>query len=380
MPRPFRHHHLFRILETFDPKKGALDRFLSSYFKNSRAIGAQDRREIAQKVYTLIRFWRLFDAISQKNLSWEERATLLDTSNSISVLQEQLDPCCPERYGIGPVFFQKLVDSFEQPVLEEQLHCINEQAPIALRTNLLKTSREELMGLLPKNLKARAADQAPHGIILSRRENLLSLPSFRCGLFEIQDEGSQLVSELIACAPGERVLDYCAGAGGKTLAFAPNMRNRGEILLYDIRASLLEKARQRLKRAGIHNIRFCYPPEGPPKKYYNKMDWVVLDVPCSGSGSIRRRPELREHLETWTSLSYVEKQREIFRKAFYFSKPGGFIIYITCSLFKEENDQQVDFFLKRHPITLVKDPIQIKLTTSGPDGFFAALFRKEESQ
>ncbi|WP_108623890.1 RsmB/NOP family class I SAM-dependent RNA methyltransferase [Candidatus Similichlamydia epinepheli] len=376
--RKFRSYHLLTLLETFDPKRGALDRFLSYYFRKNRSIGSKDRSEIVQNIYMLIRFWRLCDATAGFKLNWNRRLELLNRFGVVN-LQERLGENRPERYGIGPILFQRMKRSFDQPTLGEQLNILNEQAPISIRANLIKISREDLLPILPKMLNPMPSAYAPNAIILSKRENLLTLSSFKEGLFELQDEGSQLIANFVDCAPGDRVLDYCAGSGGKTLAFAPKMKNKGEILLYDVRSSLLRKAKDRLKRAGIYNVRFCTSETDPPKKYHNKMDWVVLDVPCSGSGSMRRHPELRESLEI-TELSYwVEKQRDIFRKAIAFVKPGGLLIYITCSLFREENCDQIEFFLKNHPISLVKDPTHIRLTSGGPDGFFSALFQKKSS-
>ncbi|KAL8430316.1 hypothetical protein ACSSS7_005984 [Eimeria intestinalis] len=231
------------------------------------------------------------------------------------------------------------------------------------------------------------------------------MPEFQRGYFEIQDEASQLAALKVAAKPGDKVLDYCAGSGGKTLAFGPQMENKGKIYLHDVRHRMLQEAKKRLKRARIAN--YTILPEGSPvlPKLAGSMDWVVCDVPCSGTGALRRSPEMK-----W---KYEDDKRHIFSRALQYAKPKtGKIVYITCSILDEENVQQVfslkaalfdsdlnrvalraagfliallsfslpplilqvKFFCQQHGLVLTEPPFHSLPTSHGMDGFFCATF------
>lgn len=200
------------------------------------------------------------------------------------------------------------------------------------------------------------------------------MPEFKKGLFEVQDEGSQLLAALVKAEPGQLVMDYCAGSGGKTLAFAPLMHNKGQIFLHDIRSYALIEARKRLKRAGIQNAQIVLAEDEKLKKLKKKMDWVLVDAPCSGTGTMRRNPDMKWAFTEDTIPRLVGQQRTIFEKALSYLHPQGKIIYATCSLLKEENEEQVTHFLKTYSLKLVAPFFQTKPSKGEMDGFFGAIF------
>lgn len=218
--------------------------------------------------------------------------------------------------------------------------------------------------------QASACQFSPFGIQFPKRINFSEMPEFQAGLFEVQDEGSQLVSFLVKAQAKDKVMDFCAGAGGKTLGFAHRLENKGLIYLNDIRPQAIAQAKKRLSRAGIYNVN--YLPKLPPLK--GKMDWVLVDAPCSGTGTYRRNVDLKWKFSQSMLENVVSDQREIFAQALQLVRPQGKIVYATCSLLKEENEMQIDYFLKNHSLKLSEEPFSSLPTINGMDGFFAATF------
>lgn len=207
--------------------------------------------------------------------------------------------------------------------------------------------------------------------------NFFSLDLFKKGFFEIQDEGSQLVSLRIKTKPGDCVLDYCGGSAGKTLAFAPYMQNKGQIFVHDIRKNILLEAKRRLRRANIQNYQLADNKNKLLFSMKNKFDWVLLDVPCSGTGTLRRNPEFKYkfNLDKFEELRKV--QLEILEESLLFVKPKGKIVYTTCSLLHEENLSQVVKFCSKHNYSIEDDNVFETLPISnGMDGFFSATLIK----
>jgi len=203
--------------------------------------------------------------------------------------------------------------------------------------------------------------------------NFFATEEFKQGLFEIQDEGSQLIALLVGAQPKQQVFDYCAGAGGKTLAFAPNMHSQGQIYLHDIRAHALLQARKRLKRAGIQNAQIINDDSPKLPKLKKKMDWVLVDAPCSGSGTLRRNPDMKWKFDDAMITRLVGEQRKIFERALSFMSPEGRIVYATCSIFPEENQNQIDHFVKTYNLKIEGKPFISLPKLNGMDGFFAAV-------
>jgi 16S rRNA (cytosine967-C5)-methyltransferase len=270
-------------------------------------------------------------------------------------------------------------------------------APLDLRVNSLKSTRDiVLAGLRNLGLAAEACRMAPYGIRIDERPSLASLPMLKSGEIEIQDEGSQLVALLVDAQPGERVVDFCAGAGGKTLAIAAQMANKGRVIACDVLANRLKRSTERFRRAGLHNIEtkpLTSESDRWVKRHKNSFDRVLVDAPCSGTGTWRRNPDAR-----WRSLgpgldNLLPLQASILTSAARLVKPGGRLVYATCSMLPQENEDQVAAFLASHPAFRVvplhkaapqrmdsAHPEYLSLTPArhGTDGFFAAVMQRDE--
>jgi 16S rRNA (cytosine(967)-C(5))-methyltransferase len=417
----FRQHHFFELLNNFDPEKGPIDLFISLYLRHNPQLGSKDRLYVVERIYTYLRWKLLIETVLDRHgVSGEDRKEALlaileskvstnhqsETAQERDLSQVSGSPApsmlqTDERRRLG--FEQDLISLSKDPTLEPYIRvsfpknlyealertfgektpsiCLacNESAPFVLRVNTLKTTRVALCEMLrAQGIEVEEDLLAPQALRLSRRVNLFSLPEFKAGYFEVQDAGSQIVADLVRAQPGESVLDFCAGAGGKTLAFAPKLQNRGQIFLHDIREEALLEAKKRLKRAGIQNAQIVSHREERRLKTLKKhMDWVLVDAPCSGTGTLRRNPDMKWKFseEMVSRLSY--EQREIFSEAFSYLKPGGTIVYATCSLLKEENDDQCEYFLTTYPLTLVGVPFRSIPMHGGMDGFFAVCLQRK---
>ena len=247
---------------------------------------------------------------------------------------------------------QKLIEQYGESEVEKICASLNEQAPLTLRVNTLKTTVEQCQAELSKQgIETTKTLLSPFGLNLSKRINVFSLSMFRDGWFEVQDEGSQLLPFLIDPKPNAKLLDVCAGAGGKTLEFAALMKNRGEIFATDINSFRLEELRKRMKRAGAQNIRVqeIQAIEDLAEQYSNFFDIVFVDAPCSGLGTIRRNPGMKWMVTEQTVNEVSDKQRSILHSSAPLVKPGGRIVYATCTLLRQENEDVVEEFIVRHP-------------------------------
>src|SRR5690606_15750075 len=226
----------------------------------------------------------------------------------------------------------------------EEMAALIEPAPLDLRANAIKASREAAMAALAEDgVEVEPTPLSPWGMRRQGRIPLGALPSFRAGLFEVQDEGSQLIAVLTEARPGMQVVDFCAGAGGKTLALAATMANKGRIVACDVSAERLERAGERLRRAGVHNVeRRPLKSERDPwvKRHKARFDRVVVDAPCSGTGTWRRNPDARWRPAGPGLETLMQLQARILESAARLVKPGGRLIYATCSLMRAENEDQ----------------------------------------
>lgn len=274
--------------------------------------------------------------------------------------------------------------------VEEELRGLNEQAAMDLRVNTLKTTREELQ----EKLKAEGFDVAPTpvspvGLRLAKRAPIFTSQYFKAGHFEVQDEASQLVSLLVGAEAGMKVIDFCAGAGGKTLAMAATMKNKGRILAWDNSEKRLKQLSPRLKRAGADNVQtHAIENESDQfiKRHKASADRVLVDAPCSGSGTWRRNPDLKWRF-TQKDLDEVRAlQQAILESAARLVKPGGRLVYATCSLLQAENEDQIQRFLEKNnefvvvSIEKIWDKTELVFKTTpyrnGMDGFFATLLER----
>lgn len=226
--------------------------------------------------------------------------------------------------------------------------------PVDMRVNRLLSTRDKVMAELPKDIGVIASKlvedglRIPAGACDYRQPNIQAEPAFQKGWFEIQDEGSQLVANLSGAAPGETVLDYCAGGGGKTLALASIMANKGQIFATDSDKVRLAPIFDRLKRAETRNVQ-VKAAKSDLSELENAMDMVLIDAPCTGAGTWRRRPDAKWRLSPAQLETRTREQASILQSAKNYVKPGGRIVYITCSLFREENEMQVEAFLAGNP-------------------------------
>ena len=259
-------------------------------------------------------------------------------------------------------------------------------APLDLRVNLLRGTRENArIALQAEGLECADTPYSPWGLRIDGRRAVTTGAAFQSGLVEIQDEGSQLVAGLVGVEPGMRVVDWCAGAGGKTLALAMLMQNRGHLVACDVSAPRLEGAVRRLRRAGVQNVErhLVAPGDKWAKRRSGTFDRVLVDAPCTGTGTWRRNPDARGRLRELDLAELVPKQAHILDDAARLVRPGGRLIYATCSIFIEENEAQVDAFLARVPgFTVVPSGLDgatyLSLTPlrHGTDGFFGAVLER----
>ena len=392
------------------PRRPA-DAVANSFFRDRRYIGGGDRRAVSDQVWQILRHWR--------RLEWwlvraggEATPRLLVAASSVlegrpaeSVQRgfsggryapDTLEPAelrvldghthehpeMPEavRLEVPDWLLPRLAARFGDELAAE-LAGLTGAAPLDLRVNLLKGSREQaIASLAADDIAAEATPLSLWGLRVRGRQNVTATAAFKQGLIEIQDEGSQLVVAAVGAAPEMRVLDYCAGAGGKTLGLAMQMHNRGHIVACDVSEPRLDGAVRRLRRAGVHNVERHLIAAGDKwaKRRAASFDRVLVDAPCTGTGTWRRNPDARLRLREQDLLELVAKQAQILRDASALLRPGGRLVYATCSVLQEENEAQIAGFLDGHPDFSPADTHFLKLTPrrDGTDGFFAAVLQR----
>ena len=306
--------------------------------------------------------------------------------------------------GEFPEWLTPSLEALFGPALEGEMAALGEAAPVDLRVNTLKGNRDAARATLAEaGLRAEPTPLSPVGLRLPARTQLTTQDVFREGLIEVQDEGSQLAALLLGAKPGQAVVDYCAGAGGKTLAIAAQMENKGRLAALDIDKRRSDRAAERLRRAGVFNTRraMCWRPRAirgssvAPRAAIG----VIVDAPCTGTGTWRRNPDAKWRLTPEMLARLVDSQAENPSSAARLVKKGGRLLYVTCSLLPEENERQVEAFLAAHP-DFVSVPVErawaetigampgggvcpaegpyLRLTPArhGTDGFFAAAMER----
>jgi len=373
MKKTFRDYHLYRALESFD-FTAPLDLHLSHYFRENKAIGSKDRKSIAEKIYSMVRWLALIDHYCEGSHTWEDRYSVWKELNIPKKMKNESLPL-HIRGSFPKDFFSFLQAHFGDEKALAFCHISNNPAPTTVRVNPLKTNRLALFNKWKDQFSISLTKESVYGINFENKLNFYTLEDFKKGLFEVQDEASQLIAGLVEAKPGEQVLDYCAGSGGKSLAFAHKLQGSGQIYLHDIRPHSLERAKKRLKRAGIENGQILLPDSPQKEKLKGKMDWVLADVPCSGSGTLRRNPDLKWKFSRETLNSLVQEQREIFKGALSYLKKSGHIVYATCSVLPQENEEQLEYFQNEYGLDLVGKPFRSFPSENGMDGFFGATFK-----
>lgn len=369
---PFRESHLLKLLDQYDHNNAPLDLMVSQYFRQHKSIGSKDRKAIAEVLYQMVRHRSLIDFHTHGEKNWKNR---YNTYSNFNLEESFSNPNIDDHIKVS--FPKNLFDKLQRDYGKEKALKIgklsNLRAPITIRVNPLKVSLDQFIESMEDEHPLEKCSHSPYGLRFLERFSLFQTDEFKNGYFEMQDEASQLVANLIDAKPKQKVLDYCSGSGGKALAIAPQMERSGVLYLHDIRPGILRQAKKRLKRAGVQNSQILEPQAKKNKKLYSKMDWVLIDVPCSGSGTYKRNPDLKWRFseEMLEDLTYV--QREIFEKALKYLKPDGKLVYSTCSLLTDENENQVNYFLKNFPVTLDKTFKSVDQMDQ-MDAFFGAIF------
>jgi 16S rRNA (cytosine967-C5)-methyltransferase len=422
---------LGHIVEAYDEftqrSRIPADAILRDYFRKRTYLGARDRRSIAVSYYDTVRnFLRLeaividatgsdlldpalvvaatfivisgadpkemrlllsripnefaaeyapevFEAIADRDRE-EKRLAALEPIERLSV-----------EYSMPHWFVGKLVEEYGTTDATSLLQASNKEASVALRANTIVMQREEVIKWLTKaGVEAKPSAIAADGILLSKRINVMEHAEFRKGGFEIQDEASQLVAPFAGVQSNRlRILDACAGAGGKTLHFAALLGGKGEIIATDIDPYKLDEMKKRVKRSTAQNIRIVYPDDylkhlGEDKN--GSFDVVLLDVPCTGTGTLRRNPSIKWHLSNEMHDELIEKQRMIVEENLRFVKPGGVLLYSTCSLLRTEGEEQIEWIQHECPDLKLEATFRTRPDVDECDGFFVARLRRLDTQ
>lgn len=285
-------------------------------------------------------------------------------------------------YSFPPWLVERLSQEYGLEEVEAILDALNDEAHTVLRVNtLLHPTREDLSAELQSEGCATSLSMlAPDALLLPRRANVMGLNSFKRGAFEIQDEASQMVAPFAKLERANpKVLDACAGAGGKTLHLAALLKNRGEIYATDVDKYKLEELKRRVRRSTAQNVRIVFPEQksrtlGPQR--HGWFDLVLLDVPCSGTGTLRRNPGIKWVITPQMISELIEKQRSILVENLKYLKPEGTLLYATCSILKEEGEDQVAWLLQHHPEFELEEELRTRPDQQGCDGFYAARLKK----
>jgi 16S rRNA (cytosine967-C5)-methyltransferase len=428
------------ILSALETGDRPADDIAAGYFRRRRYIGSKDRAQISAHVYAVLRHRAEIDWWIARAGKGEVAPDARTRVFAALLLTEQWKAddiaaaCDGDRFRPAPLSppEQRLVRALggrsvthpEMPRataaaipdwlepylarvygrrLEDEMAALNQPAPLDLRINRIRTDRDTARRLLAaEGISAEPTPWSPLGLRVKQRVPLAGTAAFKEGLVEVQDEGSQLAALLADARPGMRVVDFCAGAGGKTLALAAQMRNRGKLVACDTAAWRLERAGIRLRRAGITNVerrplateRDPWVKRHTPKGKEGGFDRVFVDAPCLGVGSWRRNPDAKWRMQPDDLAELVQRQRDILASAARLVKPGGRLVYATCSLLREENEDQAEAFLAANPDFALlpatraweeaiggecpagEDYLRLTPARHGTDGFFLAIFER----
>ena len=378
------------------------DKVIEKTLKRDKRWGSRDRSFIAETTYDIVRWKRLYAEIAEVKEPFS-REGLFRMFSVWCVLRgiklpdwPQFDGT-PERRIKGRFDELSKIRKFRESVpdwLDElgaselgdktwtkELHALNNQAPVVIRANKLKTTPQKLAEILKEEgIETSNLRNYPEALELKERANIFRTKAFKDGLFEVQDASSQRVAEFLNVEPGMRVVDTCAGAGGKTLHLAALMENKGQIIALDIYGNKLKELKRRAKRAGAHNIDTrSIESTKVIKKLYDTADRVLIDAPWSGLGVLSRNPDAKWKLQPEFIENIRNTQIEILQKYSRIVKKGGQLVYATCSILPSENQQQVQKFLKSEEGARfkLKKEKTILSSESGYDGFYMALLEKE---
>lgn len=393
------------------------DSTLSRYFREHPKLGSRERNAIAEGVYAVLRNKLAYASFSESGYGPAMRRLallgLVDTVgadalggmatdetewlNRIAQIDRNALPI-GLRTNLPQWLFEKLVSRDGEAATLQLADALNRPAPLDLRVNTIKAKREDVINELAiAPIACVPTPYSPWGIRINKKPALQNLPLFREGSMEVQDEGSQLLAQIVAAKRGEMVADFCAGAGGKTLALGAMMRNTGRLYAFDISEKRLAKLKPRLARSGLSNVHpvlIAHENDAKVKRLAGKLDRVLVDAPCSGLGTLRRNPDMKWRQTPDALIELCNKQSTILASAARLVKAGGRLVYATCSLLDEENEAVATQFLTAHEefvLVPMKDVLQeqkiplemqdyLKLLPHihQTDGFFAAVFERKK--
>jgi len=379
------------------------DKVVEKALKRDKRWGARDRKFIAETIYEMVRWKRLYNEIAgtkghytRENI-WKNFAAyavlkgykipddwhqLAGTpTRRIKGMFDDLQKERKFRESIPDWMDERCVKEIGETRWEKEIKELNQPAKVILRVNTLKTNKQKLQKLLEEeDVQTEFIPDQPDALVLTERKNVFMTKIFKDGLFEVQDASSQLVAPFLDVKPGQRVIDTCAGAGGKTLHLAALMQNKGQIIALDIYDHKLKELKKRAKRDGAHNI------ETRPiissktiKKLKNTADRVLIDAPCSGLGVLKRNPDSKWKMQAEFIDKIINTQAEILDNYSSMVKDGGKLVYATCSILPSENEKQVELFLANHPEFKLIEDKKVSPVKSGFDGFYMALMEKVKS-
>ena len=378
------------------------DKEVQQLLKRDKRWGSRDRGFIAETVYEMVRYKRLYAEIADvkapfdrdnlwrmfavwavlKGIKLPDWKYFVNTpSRKIKGRFDELSKQRVYKESIPDWMDHLGVSELGESIWSKEMTMQNKQADVILRVNTLKTNKKELQATLQsENIDTEFLSEHPYALRLVERANVFKTEAFKKGYFEVQDASSQLVADYLDVKPGMKVVDACAGAGGKTLHLASLMQNKGQLIAMDIYESKLKKLKLRARRNGVHNVELkVIGSTKPIKKLHEKADRLLIDAPCSGLGVMRRNPDSKWKLQPEFVDNIKKTQEQILKDYSKMVKPGGKMVYATCSILPSENKEQVDKFLTSEagkPFIFVKDK-SIFAHESGFDGFYMALLEKK---
>ncbi|WP_281226143.1 RsmB/NOP family class I SAM-dependent RNA methyltransferase [Flavobacterium aquiphilum] len=378
------------------------DKVVARSLKKDKRWGSSDRKFVAETIYEIVRWKRLYAEIAEVKEPYD-RDNLWRIFAVWAVLRgypipdwRQLEGT-PERKIKGRfdelskirVFKESIPDWMDELGVKElgekvwstEIAAQNQPAKVILRVNTLKTTKEKLRAILMDlNIETEFLKDQPDALVLKERANVFLTDAFKEGLFEVQDANSQLVAHFLDVKPGMRVVDTCAGAGGKTLHIASLMENKGQLIAMDLYESKLKQLKLRAKRDSVFNIEYrIIDSTKVIKKLHEKADRVLIDAPCSGLGVLKRNPDSKWKLQPEFIDNIRKVQSEVLESYSKIVKPGGKLVYATCSVLPSENQEQIARFLKTEigkQFNLIKDQ-KLLASESGFDGFYMALLERK---
>jgi 16S rRNA (cytosine967-C5)-methyltransferase len=395
---------------------GPADAKLSAYFRENPKLGVKDRAFIAESVYQVLRRKRLLEYLADgsdarrlllaamlrlQGISLRDLGPLLNkqqTEWAHAIKAKSTENLAPAIQADLPDWlWDRLSAQYGEQEALTLARSLHSAAPLDIRVNTVKATREEVLEQFGRDrIEATPTPYAPNGLRLQSKITLNRQPMFMEGKIEVQDEGSQLLAHLVAPRRGEMVADFCAGAGGKSLALGALMRNTGRLYAFDVSEKRLHNLGQRLKRSGLSNLYsqvIANERDAKLKRLVGKFDRVLVDAPCSGLGTLRRNPDLKWRQTPQDVEELTVKQASILQSASRLVKPGGRLVYATCSLLREENEAIVEAFLAANPefelapANEILAQQQIQLDTGNylkllpqqhaTDGFFAAAMTRK---